>query len=567
MRWYLKQDPDEKTVAHLQEVLGVNAIIARLLAQRDISSYDEAKQFFRPSLADLHDPFLMADMAKAVHRIIQAIETHQSILVFGDYDVDGTTSVALMYSYLRHLGAEVDTYIPDRYNEGYGISYQGIDYAIQHGIKLIVALDCGIKSIEHIDYAKRHGVDFIICDHHLPGDSIPEAIAVLDPKRIDCAYPYKELCGCGVGFKLIQAVHTTLGEPFETIQPYLDLVATAIAADVVPITGENRVLAHYGLQVINSNPRPGLKALMQLYNLNTYTMSDIVFKLAPKINAAGRIEHGNFTVHLLTEETDEAANKTVEKIVRINEERKSLDQGITEEALKQIVDKKLINSKSTVVYSPSWHKGVIGIVASRLIDTYYRPTIVFTDSGEHLAASARSVKNFDIYQALEACSEHLIQFGGHMYAAGLTIKKENLEAFSQKFEEVVTNTINETDLIPEIEIDSKLKFSDITDKFLRILKQFEPFGPGNPSPCFLSKDVFDTGYAKQAGGQGEHLKMTLKQRRVTGFKFSAIGFNLGNQYEGVREKRSFDVIYSIEENNWRNKTTIQLQIKDMQLSW
>ncbi|MDM1363060.1 single-stranded-DNA-specific exonuclease RecJ [Myroides marinus] len=567
MRWYLKQDPDEKTVAHLQEVLGVNAIIARLLAQRDISSYDEAKQFFRPSLADLHDPFLMADMAKAVHRIIQAIETHQSILVFGDYDVDGTTSVALMYSYLRHLGAEVDTYIPDRYNEGYGISYQGIDYAIQHGIKLIVALDCGIKSIEHIEYAKRHGVDFIICDHHLPGDSIPEAIAVLDPKRIDCAYPYKELCGCGVGFKLIQAVHTTLGEPFETIQPYLDLVATAIAADVVPITGENRVLAHYGLQVINSNPRPGLKALMQLYNLNTYTMSDIVFKLAPKINAAGRIEHGNFTVHLLTEETDEAANKTVEKIVRINEERKSLDQGITEEALKQIVDKKLINSKSTVVYSPSWHKGVIGIVASRLIDTYYRPTIVFTDSGEHLAASARSVKNFDIYQALEACSEHLIQFGGHMYAAGLTIKKENLEAFSQKFEEVVTNTINETDLIPEIEIDSKLKFSDITDKFLRILKQFEPFGPGNPSPCFLSKDVFDTGYAKQAGGQGEHLKMTLKQRRVTGFKFSAIGFNLGNQYEGVREKRSFDVIYSIEENNWRNKTTIQLQIKDMQLSW
>ncbi|MDM1347106.1 single-stranded-DNA-specific exonuclease RecJ [Myroides marinus] len=567
MRWYLKQDPDEKTVAHLQEVLGVNAIIARLLAQRDISSYDEAKQFFRPSLADLHDPFLMADMAKAVHRIIQAIETHQSILVFGDYDVDGTTSVALMYSYLRHLGAEVDTYIPDRYNEGYGISYQGIDYAIQHGIKLIVALDCGIKSIEHIEYAKRHGVDFIICDHHLPGDSIPEAIAVLDPKRIDCAYPYKELCGCGVGFKLIQAVHTTLGEPFETIQPYLDLVATAIAADVVPITGENRVLAHYGLQVINSNPRPGLKALMQLYNLNTYTMSDIVFKLAPKINAAGRIEHGNFTVHLLTEETDEAANKTVEKIVRINEERKSLDQGITEEALKQIVDKKLINSKSTVVYSPSWHKGVIGIVASRLIDTYYRPTIVFTDSGEHLAASARSVKNFDIYQALEACSEHLIQFGGHMYAAGLTIKKENLEAFSQKFEEVVTNTINETDLIPEIEIDLKLKFSDITDKFLRILKQFEPFGPGNPSPCFLSKDVFDTGYAKQAGGQGEHLKMTLKQRRVTGFKFSAIGFNLGNQYEGVREKRSFDVIYSIEENNWRNKTTIQLQIKDMQLSW
>ncbi|AJA68592.1 MULTISPECIES: single-stranded-DNA-specific exonuclease RecJ [Myroides] len=567
MRWYLKQDPDEKIVAHLQEVLGVDPIVGRLLAQRGIETFEAAKKFFRPSLEDLHDPFLMADMTEAVHRILNAIKNRESILVFGDYDVDGTTSVALMYSYLKSLGAQVDTYIPDRYNEGYGISYQGIDYAITQGIHLIIALDCGIKSIEHIQYAKEKGVDFIICDHHLPGEIIPDAVAVLDPKRVDCLYPYKELCGCGVGFKLIQALNTIQGLPFASIEHYLDLVATAIAADVVPITGENRVLAYYGLKVINESPRPGIKALMKLYDLATYTMTDIVFKLAPKINAAGRIEHGNFTVDLLTEATEEGANMTVEKIVNINEERKSLDQGITEEALKQIIDQKLINSKSTVVYSPSWHKGVIGIVASRLIDTYYRPTIVFTDSGDYLAASARSVKNFDIYQALEKCSEHLIQFGGHMYAAGLTIKKENLEAFRQKFEEVVASTIEETDLIPEIEIDAKIQFSEITDKFLRILKQFEPFGPGNPSPCFLTKEVFDTGYAKLAGARGEHLKVSFKQRRNPGYKFSAIGFNLGAQYENVKDKQHVDIIYSIEENNWRNKTTIQLQIKDLQLSW
>lgn len=567
MRWYLKQDPDEKIVAHLQEVLGVDPIVGRLLAQRGIDTFEAAKKFFRPSLEDLHDPFLMADMTEAVHRVLTAIKNRESILVFGDYDVDGTTSVALMYSYLKSLGAQVGTYIPDRYNEGYGISYQGIDYAIQQGVHLIIALDCGIKSIEHIQYASSKGVDFIICDHHLPGDIIPDAVAVLDPKRVDCLYPYKELCGCGVGFKLIEALNITQGLPFSSIEHYLDLVATAIAADVVPITGENRVLAYYGLKVINESPRPGIKALMKLYDLATYTMTDIVFKLAPKINAAGRIEHGNFTVELLTEANEEGANKTVEKIVNINEERKSLDQGITEEALKQIIDQKLINSKSTVVYSPSWHKGVIGIVASRLIDTYYRPTIVFTDSGDYLAASARSVKNFDIYQALEKCSEHLIQFGGHMYAAGLTIKKENLEAFRQKFEEVVASTIEETDLIPEIEIDAKIQFSEVTDKFLRILKQFEPFGPGNPSPCFLTKEVFDTGYAKLAGARGEHLKVSFKQRRNPGYKFSAIGFNLGAQYENVKDKQHVDIIYSIEENNWRNKTTIQLQIKDLQLSW
>lgn len=567
MRWNLKEDPDKEIVTHLQNVLGVDNVIAKLLAQRDIKNYEEAKSFFRPSLSDLHDPYLMKDMDKAVMRIEEALNKKESILVFGDYDVDGTTSVALMYSYLKSFDINIETYIPDRYNEGYGVSYQGIDYAKQKNITLIIALDCGIKSIEHIDYAKGLGIDFIICDHHLPSDVIPNATAVLDPKREDCNYPYKELCGCGVGFKLIQAHSMNLKQPIEKIIPYLDLVATAIAADVVPITGENRILAHYGLKVINNTPRPGIEALMDLYDIKPYTMSDIVFKLAPKINAAGRIEHGNYTVDLLTKFTIEEAKQTVKKIVEINVERRTLDQGITEEALKQIIDQKTINTKSTIVYSPSWHKGVIGIVASRLIDTYYRPTLVFTDSGEYLAASARSVKNFDIYQALEVCSEYLIQFGGHMYAAGLTMKKENFEAFKSKFEQVVEDTIQETDLVPEIEIDSIIRFSNITDKFLRVLKQFEPFGPGNPSPVFMSKQAFDTGYAKTAGVNGEHLKMTLKQRGVSNKKFPAIGFNLGRQFEKVKEKQFLDIVYSIEENKWRNKVSIQVQIKDMQLSW
>ncbi|MEK6450416.1 MULTISPECIES: single-stranded-DNA-specific exonuclease RecJ [unclassified Myroides] len=567
MRWNLKEDPDKEIVTHLQNVLGVDNVIAKLLAKRDIKNYEEAKSFFRPSLSDLHDPYLMKDMDKAVMRIEEAFNKKESILVFGDYDVDGTTSVALMYSYLKSFDINIETYIPDRYNEGYGVSYQGIDYAKQKNITLIIALDCGIKSIEHVAYAKGLGIDFIICDHHLPSDEIPNAIAVLDPKREDCNYPYKELCGCGVGFKLIQAHSMHLQQPIERIIPYLDLVATAIAADVVPITGENRILAHFGLEVINNTPRPGIEALMDLYDIKPYTMSDIVFKLAPKINAAGRIEHGNYTVDLLTKFTIEEAKQTVKKIVEINVERRTLDQGITEEALKQIIDQKAINTKSTIVYSPSWHKGVIGIVASRLIDTYYRPTLVFTDSGEYLAASARSVKNFDIYQALEACSEYLIQFGGHMYAAGLTMKKENFEAFKSKFEQVVESTIQETDLIPEIEIDSIIRFSNITDKFLRVLKQFEPFGPGNPSPIFMSKQAFDTGYAKTAGANGEHLKMTLKQRGVSNKKFPAIGFNFGRQFEKVKEKQFLDIVYSIEENKWRNKVSIQVQIKDMQLSW
>lgn len=564
MRWTRKPEVDNKTVKHLQEVLGVDRVIAQLLVQRNITTYEQAKEFFRPSLDDLHDPFLMKDMDKAVARINVAMARGEKILVFGDYDVDGTTSVALMSSYLQTFYPQVDTYIPDRYREGYGVSYQGIDYAYDNEMTLIITLDCGIKSVEHVKYAKSKGIDFIICDHHLPGDIVPDAIAVLDAKQIDCKYPYKELCGCGVGFKLVQALASQRGQTIEDLIPYLDLVATAIGADIVPITGENRVLAYYGLKVINSNPRPGIRALLSFYEQKEFTISDIVFKVAPKINAAGRIEHGNFAVALLTRFTEVEARETAEKIILLNEERRSFDQTITVEALEMIEDHKEVSNKSTVVFNPDWHKGVIGIVASRLIETYYRPTLVFTASGDYLAASARSVKNFDIYQALEACSEHLIQFGGHMYAAGLTIKKEQYKGFKARFEEVVANTIEEKDLIPEIEIDAVIDFTDITEKFYRILKQFEPFGPENMSPVFLTHEVSDTGYGKRVGKNGEHLRLTVKQGRNMEHKYAAIGFNLGSSFEDIRDRQECTIVYSIEENAWNGKVSLQLQIKDLQ---
>jgi single-stranded-DNA-specific exonuclease len=566
MRWNLKPEVDKNTVSHLQKVLGVDEVIARLLVQRGITTYEEAKQFFRPALSDLHDPYLMKDMDKAVIRLDKAFKRNEKILVFGDYDVDGTTAVALMSSYIQRFYSAVDTYIPDRYGEGYGISYQGIDYASDNGISLIIALDCGIKSIEHIAYASEKGIDFIICDHHLPGDKLPDAVAVLDPKRVDCSYPYKELCGCGVGFKLIQALEQKKGHTIESLVPYLDLVATAIAADIVPITGENRILAYFGLQVINTEPRPGIKALLALYNQMSFSITDIVFKVAPKINAAGRIEHGNFAVALLTKFTMEEAVAAAEKIVAFNEERRSLDQSITVEALNQIIENKEINNKSTVVFNASWHKGVIGIVASRLIETYYRPTLVFTESGDYLAASARSVKNFDIYSALELCSEHLIQFGGHMYAAGMTLKKENYLAFKNKFEEVVSDRIEEKDLIPEIEIDAILNFTQLTDKFLRILKQFEPFGPGNMNPVFLTREVYDTGYGKTMGQKDEHIRLFVKQAKNATPGYSAVGFNLGDQFSKLYPRQLFDMLYTIEEHEWKGNITWQMQIKDLQMA-
>lgn len=565
MRWILKPEPLDSKIAHLSEALKIEPLLAKLLLLRGIKNYEEARAFFRPSLEDLHDPFLMKDMQKAVDRIELAIRNEERILVFGDYDVDGTTAVALMSSYLRTITPHVDTYIPDRYKEGYGVSLAGIDYAADNEMSLIVALDCGIKSVDLVDYAKERRIDFIICDHHLPGDKIPNAIAVLDPKQSDCNYPYNELCGCGVGFKLIQALSSRRGLTIEDLIPYLDLVATAIGADIVPITGENRVLAYFGLKVINENPRPGIKALMSLYKQSYFTITDIVFKVAPKINAAGRIEHGKFAVALLTDFTLEEAVLTAEQIVNFNEERRELDQDITEEALQQIIENQEINKKSTVVFNPSWHKGVIGIVASRLIETYYRPTLVFTRSGDVLAASARSVKNFDVYEAIESCSEYLIQFGGHMYAAGLTIKEEEFNAFKEKFEMIVSETITEEQLIPELEIDAVVDFSQFTDRFLRILKQFEPFGPENLAPVFLTKAVYDTGYIQTLGKDNEHVRMFVKQE-ATNVGYSAIGFGFGSWKSKLDKRQLFDVVYSLEENKWKETSQVQLQIKDMQLS-
>lgn len=561
MRWTIKSKPEKEKVQALQNVLSVDETIATLLVQRGIETFEQAKTFFRPTLEDLHNPYLMKDMDKAVSRIEKAIANNENILVFGDYDVDGTTAVSLVSSYLRSYYPNVATYIPDRYNEGYGISYIGIDYAEDNDVSLIIALDCGIKSIDHVNYAKEKNIDFIICDHHRPGDSLPEAIAVLDPKRTDCSYPYDELCGCGVGFKLIQALAENRNQTILDLVPYLDLVATAIAADIVPITGENRVLAKFGLEVINTNPRPGIKALIQNVKKKVLTITDVVFIVAPRINAAGRVKHGNEAVALLTEYNLEQAEQFASEIEGYNSDRKDLDKQITKEALLQIEENNEIERFSTVVYQENWHKGVIGIVASRLVENYYRPTIVFTKSGDKLAASARSVKDFDVYNALEACSEHLVQFGGHMYAAGMTLKEENYQNFKEAFEKEVKNTIHPDLLIPEIAVDLELDFSDINEKFMRILKQFEPFGPENMTPVFMSKNVVDSGYAKTLGNDAEHLKVFVKQNHSP--NFNAIGFGLGKKIDLVKNKQPFDAVYVVEENEWNGNVSLQLQLRDI----
>ncbi|CAM3741675.1 recJ protein [Flavobacterium saliperosum S13] len=562
MRWTLKPSPDSEKTHRLQSELNIDPLTAQLLVQRGIETYEQARQFFRPCLTDLHDPYLMKDMDKAVERIEKAIANEENILVFGDYDVDGTTAVSLMSSYLRSFYPNVATYIPDRYDEGYGISYKGIDFADDNGFSLIIALDCGIKSIDHIAYAKAKNIDFIICDHHRPGDVLPDAVAVLDPKRNDCSYPYDELCGCGVGFKLIQALSQNRNQTIVDLIPYLDLVATAIAADIVPITGENRVLAKFGLEVINSNPRPGIKALIQNLKRNVLTITDVVFIIAPRINAAGRIKHGNYAVELLTEFNLEQAEEFASQIELFNSDRKDLDKQITVEALQQIIENNEVNRFTTVVYQEDWHKGVIGIVASRLTETYYRPTLVFTKSGDKLAASARSVKDFDVYNALEACSEHLEQFGGHMYAAGMTLKEENYEKFKHAFESVVSETIHPDLLTPEISIDAEVQLADINAKFFRILKQFEPFGPENMTPVFLAKNLKDTGYGKKIGAGEEHLKLYVKQN--TSASFGAIGFGLGNKKELTEHQKSFDAVFSVEENEWNGTVALQLRLRDIQ---
>jgi len=561
MRWTLKSKPEKQKVQALQTALQVDEIVATLLLQRGIETYEQARSFFRPTLADLHDPYLMKDMDKAANRIETAIANGENILVFGDYDVDGTTAVSLVSSYLRSFYPNVATYIPDRYEEGYGVSYQGIDFADDNGFSLIIALDCGIKSIDHVAYANEKNIDFIICDHHRPGNTLPDAIAILDPKRADCSYPYDELCGCGVGFKLIQALASNRSQTIEDLILYLDLVATAIAADIVPITGENRVLAKFGLEVINSNPRPGIKALIQNIKKSTLTITDVVFIIAPRINAAGRIKHGNAAVSLLTEYDFDQAAQFASEIEQHNSDRKDLDKQITTEALLQIQENNELERFSTVVYNENWHKGVIGIVASRLTETYYRPTIVFTKSGEKLAASARSVKDFDIYNALEATSGHLEQFGGHMYAAGMTIKEENYAAFKEAFETEVGRTIPKELLTPEIAIDAEINLTDINEKLIRILNQFEPFGPQNMTPVFLTKNLRDTGYAKPLGQENEHLKLFVKQNNSEGF--GAIGFGLGKKLDMVKNQNPFDAVYCIDENEFNGNVTVQLRIKDL----
>ncbi len=557
--WTLKPIPDAKVVSSLQESLGVAPIIATLLAQRGINTFEEAKQFFRPQLSDLNDPFLMKDMDLAVNRLHTAISGNEKVLVYGDYDVDGTTAVSLMYLFLKNKCSHVEYYIPDRYEEGYGVSYKGIDYAKSNGFTLIVCLDCGIKAVEKVAYAKDQGIDFIICDHHRPGEKLPSALAVLDPKRMDCNYPFKELCGCGVGFKLAQAYHQYFNLPFEDLIPLLDLVVVSIAADIVPIIDENRVLAFYGLQQLNSNPRIGLKALMTVANRKEiFNISDVVFGLAPRINAAGRIEHGNKAVELLVQEDFSQAKVKAEYIDKHNLTRKELDQNITKEALEKIVP----NAKTTVVFSEKWHKGVVGIVASRLIETHYRPTIVLTESHGKLTGSARSVSGFDVYNAIDSCSNLLEQFGGHKYAAGLTLKKENLEAFIKQFEQVVSETITSEMLTPKISIDLEMSIADINKKTYRIIEQMAPFGPANSRPVFMVKGMIDNGTGRLIGQEKNHLKLALTDSDNSK-TLDGIGFGMSDRFPMVQDKQSFDVCFVMDLNEWNGTTNLQLRIKDL----
>jgi single-stranded-DNA-specific exonuclease len=560
MRWTTKPDPEKEKVEKLAKELQVTQTIASILCQRNIETFEEAKNYFRPSVEQIHDPFLMKDMDAAVLRIETAIANNENILIYGDYDVDGTTAVSLVSSYLKTISSNIATYIPDRYTEGYGVSYKGIDFANDNDFSLIIALDCGIKAIDKVAYAAEKKIDFIICDHHKPGLEIPKAIAVLNPKREDCNYPFDELCGCGVGFKLIQALGVSRNQTIQDFLPYLDLVATAIAADIVPMIGENRVLAYYGLEVINQNPCNGIKAIIHQTKKTELTITDVVFMIAPRINAAGRMKHGNHAVELLTEMDFDAALKFAASIEIFNADRKELDKKITDEAIIQLIDNTEEKGFSTVVYQEDWHKGVIGIVASRLIEKYYRPTLVFTKSGDMLAASARSVKGFDVYNALHECEEFIEQFGGHTYAAGLTLRPENYVNFKKKFEEVVERTIDKKLLTPEISVDAAIDFSEITPKFYRIIQQMGPFGPLNMKPTFTSSCVRDNGYGKQVGVDKTHLKLNVFQgdNKKT---YNAIGFNLGHKLAVA--KNNFDIVYTLDENEWNGHKNLQLVLKDL----
>jgi single-stranded-DNA-specific exonuclease len=563
-RWALKDTPDHEEVNSLAAALSIDPILSAMLIQRGIRSFDDASLFFRPDERHLHDPFLMAGMEKAVLRIEDAMAAGEKILIYGDYDVDGTTAVSVVYSFFKKLYPNIEYYIPDRYTEGYGVSIKGIDFAADNDFTLIIALDCGIKAVEKVAYANSKSVDFIICDHHLPGAELPAAVAVLDPKRADCDYPYKELSGCGIGFKLVQAYCEKNNIGFAEIACYLDLVCISIACDIVHITGENRVLAYLGLQKINNNPCMGVKTLMEVAGrTGNYTIADVVFQIGPRINAAGRIDDAKHAVELLTATDEETAKEKSLEINFKNQERKGHDLSITDEALGIIdSDEVLINRKSTVVFSEHWHKGVIGIVASRLTEKYYRPTIVLTRSNGHVAGSARSVFGYDLYEALCGCSDLLIQFGGHKYAAGLTLKAENIEAFTERFEEVVSATIKPEQLIQQINIDAELPLSHIGPKFFRILNSFAPFGPENMAPVFLSRNVYVSGAASLVGGS--HLKMTVIQQGSAGY--DSIAFGQGEFLSKIKKDVPFDICYSIEENIWREKRSIQLNIKGIRFT-
>jgi len=564
-RWNVKEQAPAEKVKRLSEAIKVNDVIGNLLVQRGIETYEQAKDFFRPELESLHDPFLMKDMKKAVQRIVEATQKREKILVYGDYDVDGTTAVSLVFTFLRWLGLNCDYYIPDRYAEGYGVSFKGVDYAADNGFGLIISLDCGIKSKDKVAHAKKKGMDFIICDHHEPDDQIPKAKAILNPKQSDCKYPYKELSGCGIGFKLVQAIAQHYEIPFSTIEPYLDLVALSIAADIVPITGENRILTFHGLKRINSAPRAGFKAIMDLAQMKReVTISDLVFVFGPRINSAGRIETGKNAVELLIADTPQKAMLSGESVNKTNVERRDVDSTITQEALNMIVtNEKQKNKKTTVLYNPEWHKGVIGIVASRLIEKhFYRPTVIFTKSNGSVTGSARSVKNFNLYQAISSCSHLLEQFGGHKYAAGITLKEENLPAFIDLFEEVVSKTITENMLHPEIDIDSALPFSAISNKFNLVLKQFAPFGPGNMTPVFMAENII-TRRPPQIVGNG-HLRLSLAQVNHPDVVFSAIGYDMHEYYNTVSADKPFKICYSLKENEWNGIKSLELNIKDIQ---
>ena len=577
-RWVVKPQGNPEAVAAMAAATGISPVLANLLVQRGIDTLEKAKKFFNPQLSDLHDPFLMKDMDKAVERVERAGRNREKIMVYGDYDVDGTTAVALVYKFLRQIGhKDLLFYIPDRYTEGYGISTKGIDHAARKGATLIIALDCGIKAIEKVDYAKRKGVDFIICDHHLPAEEIPRAVAVLDPKRADCSYPFDELSGCGVGFKLVQAYCQKNGIPFQQIEPLLDLLAVSIASDIVPLVDENRILAHYGLLRLNASPSKGLLSIIKICGLDRHniTIDDIVFKIGPRINAAGRMRMdendenaapsgGYAAVNLLIEGNESLAEEFGSVIDGFNQDRKCIDRSVTQEAHDFIeAHAELKAAKSTVIYNPRWMKGIVGIVASRLIETYYRPTVVLTMSNGFVTGSARSVPGFDLYQAIESCSDLLENFGGHMYAAGLTMRPERVEEFTRRFNAYVEENIDPITLQPQVEIDSELFFSNITPAFRRDLNRFQPFGPGNPAPVFVTRGVVSHGETKLVGADCEHLRMDLMQRQKPNTTIQTIAFQQPTHYEWIRAGHPIDVCYQIVENHYRGSVSVQLRIKDI----